>query len=379
MTEPPSPTIDAAAFHEWRSIRDLAPYMSSGWAEAFLRPNSPTGPQPQTTPLMRHPTGRQDPAAYPEKGPAGSDYERFEAQVLVPGRRERVVLGYDEAGLMATAFTNTSAANVLVAAINDWTLDQWLSRDARLSGLILVSMNNPTRAAAEVRRLGSRREFVGVALGTNGLGMPFGHAVYHPVYQAAAELGLPIVVQAGSDSSPSLLSPPIGGGVVATYAETEIWAAHPLMTHAATLIFDGVFEMFPSLKVLILGGGLGWLPSAIWRMDFWWSSNRLEAPLLQRPPSEYFRDHVRVATAGMETPVDRERLKTILRTVPWLEEVLVYASGYPNVGWQESEAVAPRLPQGWAEALDRNASELFGSASIPDVPEAAVADGAAAG
>lgn len=352
--------VDGLAFHEWSSIRDLAPYMSPGWAETFLRPSSPTGPQPPTTPLYRHPTGRQDPAARPAKGAAGTRPDLLAEQLLADGRRSRTVLGYDEAGLLATAFTNTEAANVLTQAVNDWTLAEWLRPEPRLSGLILVSMNNPQRAAQEIRRLGANPEFAGVALGTNGLSMPFGHAVYHPVYEAAAEFGLPVVIQVGSDTSPSLLGSPIGGGTAATYAETQIWGAHPLMTHAATFIFDGVFEMFPNLKVLLAGGGASWMPSAIWRLDFWWSTNRLEAPLLQRLPSEYFREHVRVATCGLEEPTTPARLHTALMTVPWLDEVLVYASGYPSVDWREPEQVAPYLPAQWLPQIVRdNALGLF--------------------
>ncbi len=351
--------IDGLTFHEWTSIRDLTPYMSAGWAEAFLRPNSPTGPQPPTTPLYRHPTGRQDPAARPGTAAAGTNLGLFTEQVLASGRRRRTVLGYDEPGLLATAFTNSAAANTLTQAINDWSLVEWLRPEPKLTGLILVSMNNPQRAAAEVRRLGAHPEFVGVALGTNALSMPFGHPVYHPVYEAAAEYGLPLVIQVGSDTSPSLLAPPIGGGIAATYAETEIWGAHPLMTHVATLIFEGVFELFPNLRVLLVGGGLSWLPSAIWRLDFWWSTNRLEAPLLTHLPSEYLREHVRVATYGMEHPSDPERLRVALGTVPWLEDILLYASGYPAIGWRESEQIATHLPAEWLPKITAVNAEHF--------------------
>lgn len=343
--------IDACAFHEWRSIRDLAPYMTEGWRETFLRPGSPTGPQPPTTPLYRHPTGRQDPDAYPEKGPAGSDAEQFGRQLLADGRRDRVVLGYDEAGLLATAFTNSAAGNTLVAAINDWTRDTWLSDDSRLAGLILVSMDDPQRAAQEVERLGDDPAFCGVALGTNGLSIPFGHKVYRPVIEAAAAHDLPIVLQAGSDTSPTLLAQPVAGGVAATYAETQVWAAHPLMTHVNSLIFEGVFELFPNLKAVVVGGGVSWLPAATWRMDFWWSNNRLEAPLLQRVPSEYLRHHVRFGASDIEHPADPTRLSRALQTVPWLSEVIMYASGYPNVSWEEPDAVLARLPEEWSEAV----------------------------
>ena len=43
-------------------------------------------------------------------------------------------------------------------------------------------------AAAEIRRLGSRDEFVGVFL-PGGARIPYGNPVYDPIWEAASELG----------------------------------------------------------------------------------------------------------------------------------------------------------------------------------------------
>jgi hypothetical protein len=358
--------IDAVAFHDWASIRTLTGYMSAGWQEAILRPGSTVGPNQLRSPaLYRHPWGKWAPDTVPENGTPGSDPALACEQLLGDGAADRVILGFDDAGLLASGYTNPQAARVAVAAANDWTIDQWLARDHRFAGLALVSTSLPEQAAAEIRRVGGHPQIVGVALGANGLAVPFGHPVYHPIYAAAAELGLPLVIQAGSDTGGSLMTAPIGGGIASTYGEVRAWAAHPLMTHIASMIYEGVFESFPELKVLVVGGGALWVPAYIWRLDFWVGFAPMEAPSLQRRPSEYFRRHVRIATYTLESTDDPARVRDALATVPWLDEVLVYGSGYPNADADRPEALLPRLPESWADRiLHTNAEELFGPVAV---------------
>lgn len=379
--------IDAYVAHQWSTITELTPYMNSGWKELILRPGTDLGPnQMRGRALHRNPLGDFAPDTYPtplrfggteeaqvvsdyghgavdytENSAPGSDPALLIRQLLRTGKRSRVVLGYSEVGMLATAFANVTGAEILTRAVNDWTADRWYTADPRLYGTILVTMANPQGAAAEIRRLGPNSRFVGVALGTNGLAMPFGSAVYHPVYEAAAEFDLPIVIQVGSDSAPSLMGPPIGGGIASTYSETHISAADPLQAHVGSLMYEGVFELFPNLRVLLVGGGLSWFPSFTWRLEYWYNHMRGsgEIPLMKRPPSEYIRRHVRLAASNVEPSRDG-RLATQLRTVSWLGEIVMYGSGYPALGWEEADAVSCRLPAEWGEAVTRaNADSFF--------------------
>lgn len=352
--------IDACVFHEWASVRDLAPYMSAGWRELILRPGDPAGPnQAVSNWRYRSPIDPKSSGAYPASGPAGSSPELLIQQVLDEGGRSRAVLAFDE-GLLATAHANHYLARLMTRAANDWTVEHWLSRDRRLHALILVSTALPDQAAAEVRRLGDHEQMVGVALGANGLSRPFGHPVYHPIYEAAAELGLPVVIQVGSDAATDMLTKPVAGGLPATYAEYKVLGVHPSMTHVASMIGQGVFDLFPSLKVLLVGGGATWIPAYLWRFDYWFHINGREAPWLTRLPSEYFLEHVRVATYSLERPPEPTQLTAALTSVPGIERSLVYASCYPNADGESPEECASRLPSEWrAAVLEQNARDLF--------------------
>lgn len=354
------PVTDACAFHEWSTPEDLADYFDLGWRQAIMRPGDRGGPiGVKAKWLYVDPQGEHRLDAYPATGVPGSDPALTVRQLVEENDCGRVVLGYKE-GILATGINNYLLARVVTRAANRWTIERWFDRDPRFHGMVLVTSAVPETAAADIREFGAHPRMVGVALGANGLGRGFGHAVHHPIHEAAAELGLPLVLQAGSDAVSSLDATPTAGGLPATYAQYATHAPHAMMGHVASLIMQGVFERFPSLRVLCVGGGAMWLPAYAWRLDYWFKTNFREAPWLTRLPSEYLADHLRLATHSLEAPADTARLAAALRTWPGIERQLVYASAYPERTSESPTSISRRLPSEWhAAVFHDNASELF--------------------
>ena len=83
------------------------------------------------------------------------------------------------------------------------------------------------------------------------------------------------------------------------------------MGHLASMVFEGLFERYPTLRVLFVEGGYIWLPAFLWHMDDDWKMLRSETPWVTRPPSEYIFEHCRFTTQPMEQPEPRSRLLTI--------------------------------------------------------------------
>ena len=363
--------IDSGVFHEWSSTLTLTPYMDAAWSAFVTREGDRGGPvRLGTNWIYRNPMhGNKAASAYPKQGIPGSDPDMLATR---PG--DRLVLGYDE-GLLASGFAYHYLANTAVAAANDWTIDKWLGRDERFFGLVLIAAGMPADAAAEIRRTGAHPRMVGVAIGANGLGLPFGHPVYHPIYEAAAELNLPLVIQIGSDAMTDMIVPPVAGGMPTTYAEYRVLGGQPAMTHAVSMITEGVFDRFPNLKLLLLGCGGAWLPGYLWRLDWWWKTNRLEAPWMQMPASAYFLKHVRLTTNGLEWPREPERLIRALSTLPHAEDLFLYASGWPDVDYEDPEVVAARFPESWrGRVMHENAQEFFRWPGGPDAGRFAAAE-----
>ena len=325
------PVIDACVNHAWANQLELVEYMSPGWREYLGVPNLLPGGGGMITiaPALAY----QRPGGSPyTEGAVGIDgaipvssYGDLERALLSQPNLERVVLSFDTSAL-AISLINPYLTAQIARAANDWTIERWLSRDRRLWSLMLVPTQMPDEAAAEIRRVGKHQGIVGVLMAGNGFARTFGHPVYHPIYQAAVEMNLPIVIKAGAESlsdSPALST---GAGEAATYSEFRILECDSLMTHVATMITQGVFSKFPSLRVLVIGGGRSWVPSFLWRFDAAFKGLRREVPWVQKLPSEYFREHVRVASYPRDPVPTGSKAKAIFDT---LDDITCFASGYP--------------------------------------------------
>lgn len=344
--------IDSLAFHDWKSDLDLVSHLDDGFKAWVERPGDLAGPRRVRAAWMHE---------HPAPAVAASPYDPDEMLAVLFGgnRRERAVLGYHD-GLLATGYPNRHGARALVGAANDWTRAAWLERDERLGGLILVSTASPDDAVAEIERLASDPRWVGISLGLNTLGRLFGDPLYHPVYRAAAEADLPIVLQVECDSATDQAAPALAGGPPTTFAEVRALAAQSFMSHVGSLITESVFDLFPDLRFVLSGGGATWIPAYLWRLDYWYKVTPGEAPWLVAPPSDYFLRHFWVTTHGIENFAREGGLAQALLSMPELGDRLIYAGGLPNDNAEDPDAVLARLPEDWRAAVARdNAARVF--------------------
>ena len=145
-------------------------------------------------------------------------------------------------------------------------------------------------------------------------------------------------------------------------AKLEAMAAVPMMMHSMSMIMGGVFNRWPNLEVLLVGGGAAWLPTFLWRCDYQYQlMPGVEAPWMQSPPSSYFVKYFKVATYGLESPADVTALQAFLKVVPNIDRMLMYASCYPNADSEAPEAIAARIPAEWHRSVFHdNAMAFYG-------------------
>jgi predicted TIM-barrel fold metal-dependent hydrolase len=233
-------------------------------------------------------------------------------------------------------------------------LDTWLTYDARLRGSLIVAPQDPEGAAAEIRRIGHRPEFVQILV-SSGSYRPYGDPVYHPIWEAAAEMGLPIAAHLGGQGGKNYN--PIGCGPTTFFWETHALLAETGMAHIGSLIAHGVFEKWPSLKFLLIECGVAWVAPILWRLDADFKALRKETPWVKRLPSEYFRDHIRVASQPLEQPPNQAHLHAVLEAID-AKHTLLFASDYPH--WDFDEPGHLAIPPEWHERVfDLNAREFY--------------------
>lgn len=215
---------------------------------------------------------------------------------------------------------------VFTRALNDWIVAEWLDRDPRLRASIVVPVQSVALAVAEIERLASDKRFVSVLLLVMGE-TPLGRRQHWPIYEAAERHGLSLAIHAGS----SYRNPPSPLGWTSYYTEEYVNQANAFQSQLTSLICEGVFAKFSTLKVVLLESGFTWLPGYLWRLEKFWKGVRMEVPWVDRPPGEIVRDRVRLSLQPIDAPPDADDMLRLMDHMK-SDELLVFSTDYPH--WQ---------------------------------------------
>jgi predicted TIM-barrel fold metal-dependent hydrolase len=131
------------------------------------------------------------------------------------------------------------------------------------------------------------------------------------------------------------------------------------ISHVTSMVFEGVFERYPNLKLVAIEGGCEWLAPLTWRLDRQWEELGAEIPQCTRRPSELIREHVRAATQPLCEPQGRGDLTRFLE---WAgaEETVVFSSDYPHYDFDAAPWVSQQLPEAWRHrVMASNALETY--------------------
>src|SRR5688572_7758164 len=189
----------------------------------------------------------RDDARGPDGSAPGADPAFTARQLLDANAIDRAVLiGGEVLGL--GAMPDPDAAMMIASAYNDWIADTWLTADDRFRSNLVVGPQDPALAAKEIRRAAADRRFVAVLLPLTNILM--GQRHYYPIYEAAAEHGLPITIHPNSGEGIFRTSPPLAGGTPTYYVEWHTGLSQVFQANVISLVCHGVFERFPNLKVI---------------------------------------------------------------------------------------------------------------------------------
>jgi predicted TIM-barrel fold metal-dependent hydrolase len=134
------------------------------------------------------------------------------------------------------------------------------------------------------------------------------------------------------------------------------------MAHATSFICEGVFVKYPDLRLILLEGGISWIPPLLWRLDADWKLLRDEVPHLTELPSTYFRRNVRLSSQPIEEPESVDQLLETWALVD-AEHTVMFSSDYPHWDSDDPYAALPaEMPASWKRRIYwENARELFAS------------------
>lgn len=281
---------------------------------------------------------------------AGAQPDEIRSDVLEGMGAELVVLGGSlHPGDAVTQFEYHAA---FTRAYNDWLAEEWLASDERFYGSIQVMSQEPEEAAREIERWGPHPRMLQVVLPARG-GEGFGLGRYRPIFEAAARHDLVIALQPSASTRTAT-------GVPESVAEWHAGMSQSFMGQILSLVFSGVFEEHPNLRVLVCGAGFTWLPYLMWQMDSNYRPLRAEVPWLKRLPSEQVPSHL-YFTANPIPEAPAAHLREMI-DMAGFDEWLVFGSGYPTRGWVSPDTLAGAgFPDELRQrVLTDNARRLYG-------------------
>jgi len=218
-------------------------------------------------------------------------------------------------------------------AYNDWHVDEWCGAyPERFIPCGLLPLWDMDATVAEVRRLADKGcHAVSINDNPRARGLPSIHDDYwEPLWQAATDTGTTLCLH-------------IGNGHPAPHASSsspiEAWITTMPMSiavGAADWLNLAALHRYPTLRIALSEGGIGWIPYFMERADYahqqhqaWTHSNQYMGG---KKPSEVFREHF------LNCFID-DRFG--LQNIDWIgEDNIAYECDYPH-----SDTLWPKAPE----------------------------------
>jgi aminocarboxymuconate-semialdehyde decarboxylase len=220
----------------------------------------------------------------------------------------------------------------------------------RFAGLGTVPLQSPDAAVSELRRCMNDLGLRGMMIGSNVKGRNFDDPALEPVWAAAAELGAfifihPTTTAAGDRLKDYYLRNFIGNPLDTTIA-------------AACLVFAGVLERYPQIRIFLSHGG-GFLPYQAARFVHGWGEREEAKKSLKVSPAASLHRFLYDTILH-----DRQPLEFL---IGWAgADRVLLGSDYPyDMGQYDGVELVSSLPIGEAEKamiLGGNARRLLGFA-----------------
>jgi predicted TIM-barrel fold metal-dependent hydrolase len=240
-----------------------------------------------------------------------------------------------------------------------------------LIGVAQLSMEDPLAARDELRRLADKG-VRHVNILASRADPPVYDDSWKPFWALAEEVGIPIGFHLAVLVKKTRLDEAYRSATDPVVTTASRYAQEPpgmqLLEPMTGLIFKGVFDRHPNLKIVMAEAGLAWVPSMIQGLDIWYQRTRdgrrltgdgaIELP--KALPSEYFRRQIWISF--VDDPLGMKMIGSVLDA-----DKVMFGSDYPHPAstWPESQKVIQAASETLSPVIRQqvfrdNARNLFG-------------------
>jgi len=257
-----------------------------------------------------------------------------------------VMVLYPPGGLGYTRLREHDYSIAFARTYNDWIAEWCSANPRRLKAVCITPLHVDVPAAIKELERARKLGLVGVMVNTFMRGRNVAHRDFWPFYEACADLGIAVGFHAA------------GGDAMDPVCHFDTLLAMHTFSHApeqliacTAVLYSGLLEQFPTLRVAFLEAGAGWVPFWMEHMDGEWSKRKFDAPMLKMSPSEYMRSGRVFVSCEPEE-------KTLPYVAEWLgEDNILFPSDYPHWDGAFPEAVNELIER--QDVSDRLKRKIF--------------------
>jgi len=197
-------------------------------------------------------------------------------------------------------FTHPEIGRAASHAINDAIAAAVAGNPDRFVGMGNVPMQDVGMAITEMRRCVTELDLRGIEISSNVGGVDYHDERFRPFFAAAEELGILLFIHPLGFSQANRMKEYYFNNLIGNPLESTLAVGH--------LIFGGVLDRYPGLKICVAHGG-GYIPAYWGRMDHGWRARADCSEHCAHEPSSYLRN------LWFDTLVfDPDQLDSLIRT-----------------------------------------------------------------
>jgi predicted TIM-barrel fold metal-dependent hydrolase len=184
----------------------------------------------------------------------------------VPARLKQMdAIGIDTQIIYPTILLNelTERPEVELAlceAYNRWIADRCRDTGGRLRWTAVLPLRSMPEAIAELRRVKDEGAVAIFKRGYDTDGRRAGDPYFHPLYQVAEELDIPVCIHSGG--------PYLGYSLALARTQVSLKISLYVQDAFLSLLMSGTCAKFPGLRFGFIEAGSGWVPSALYEANF---------------------------------------------------------------------------------------------------------------
>lgn len=217
-------------------------------------------------------------------------------------------------------------AAALARAYNAWMVDRWCTREQGILGCIIACNQDPLDAAREIEKYAKEPTVVGVYLPTAGVNPLWGSRKYDPIFQAAQDADLPVLLHSVTVVHP--VFPAQLHEFQTEMGQHTVSHMFAMMANMTSMIETGVCERYPDLRVAFTEAGVSWVPAMAHRLDKEYMELRRFVPILKKRPSHYLKQWY-FATQPLAEPENPQDIVDMVRLYDGFETTM-FASDWPH-------------------------------------------------